>query len=55
MAKPTKARFKKMKDGKTYLSSGYYLDEQDFKDRNCTLFFVEMTSIVKPLVVKKDK
>ena len=54
MAEPTKVRFKKIKDGKVHLSAGYYFNEQDFHERNCTMFFVEMTSIVKPPVVKKE-
>ena len=53
MTEPTKVKFKKNKDGKVHLSAGYYSNEQDFKDRNCTLFFVEITSIVKPPMVKK--
>ena len=55
MSKPTKVRFNKKENGKLYLSAGYYLDQKDFEDRNCTLIFVEMTSIVKPPVVKKEE
>ena len=54
MTEPTKVKFKKLQNGKTYLSSGYYQNEQDFRNRNCTLFFVEMTNKTKPIPKKKD-
>jgi len=55
MIEPVKAIFKKMKNGKEYESEGYYVSEEDFNSRNCTLFFVKLTKKTKPPVVKKEK
>jgi len=54
MTEPTKVKFKKLENGKIYLSDGYYINEKDFKDRNCTLIFVEMTTKTKPVPKKKE-
>ncbi len=54
MKKPVKVRFKKLKNGHIYLSEGYYLDEDDFKKRNGTLFFEGLTTKTKPIPVKKE-
>ena len=54
MSKPVKVIFKKIQKSKTvYESFSYYENEQDFNDRNPTLFFESMTTKTKPPVVKK--
>ena len=49
-----KVLFKKLTDGVTYTSSGYYKDRKDFEKRNCTLIFVEMTNKTIPEPKKKE-
>jgi len=49
-----KVLFKKLTNGATYTSSGYYLDRKDFEHRNHTLFFVSMTNKSRPVPKKKE-
>ena len=53
MTKPVKVVFKKKVNGKTYTSYGYYVSEEDFKERNGSMTFVRLTKQTKP--VKKTK
>ena len=49
-----KVLFKKLTNGITYTSYGYYKDKEDFQSRNCTLIFVEMTRNIRPEPKKKE-
>lgn len=55
MNKPVKVRFRKIPNGKIFLSYGYYLDKADFRSRNSTYVITEWTKITKPIPVKKEK
>jgi len=54
MNEPIKVKFRKLQNGKTYLSEGYYNNEEDFKKRNPTLIFEEQTTKTKPIPKKKE-
>ena len=54
MIKPVKAIFRKMENGKDRESYGYYISEEDFNERNPTLFFQKLTKKTKPPVVRRD-
>jgi len=54
MIEPVKVIFKKTPNGKTYESSGYYTSEADFKSRNCTLIYMNLTTKTKPIPKKKE-
>ncbi len=52
--KPVKAIFKKMEKGIDRESYEYYVDEEDFRKRNPTLFFVRLTKKTRPPVVPRE-
>ena len=55
MIEPVKAKFKKMANGKTYESEGYYTSEADFNQRNGTLIYMNLTNKTKPIPKKKEE
>ena len=55
MKEPVKVIFKKMANGITYESEGYYTSEADFHERNHTLIYMNLTTKTKPIPVKKEK
>ena len=51
---PVKAQFKKNTNAtKIHESHGYYISEEDFNDRNCSLEFIKLTNKTKPIRVKR--
>ena len=49
-----KVLFQKLPEGNTYTSAGYYKDQKDFEERNCTLIFKSMTTKTRPEPKKKE-
>ena len=51
---PVKAQFKKKTSTtKIHESHGYYISEEDFNNRNCSLEFVKLTKKTKPIPTKR--